>query len=169
MRNPSLHLFYYGVTHVISVACCIYTALIPYLAEYMLHLFLYFLALSSLHPPTLFLLSCFTCFSSYYVFCVSEKRSNSYTVLCVYSTVQEFCAVQVYAYGRVGLFIHRECTGGEELHERRGKCREGRMKTLPKITLQIRAIESGDTPSLVLRRSVEEKEESSFPYQTPRN
>ena len=34
MRNPSLHLFYYGVTHVIIVACpqslscCIYTALV---------------------------------------------------------------------------------------------------------------------------------------------
>ena len=37
MRNPSLHLFYYGVTHVIIVACphplscCIYTALVSLL------------------------------------------------------------------------------------------------------------------------------------------
>ena len=43
MRNPSLHLFYYGVTHVIIVACphllscCIYIALIPCLAAYILH------------------------------------------------------------------------------------------------------------------------------------
>ena len=42
MRNPSLHLFYYGVTHVIIVACphplscCIYIALIPCLAAYIL-------------------------------------------------------------------------------------------------------------------------------------
>ena len=68
--NP---LFYYGVTHVIIVACphplscCIYTALIPCLAAYnytaliplccctyILHLFLYFLALSSLHPSTFY-------------------------------------------------------------------------------------------------------------------
>ena len=41
MRNPSLHLFYHGVMHVIIVACphphlscCIYTALIPCLAAY---------------------------------------------------------------------------------------------------------------------------------------
>ena len=45
MRNPSLHLFYYGVTHVIIVACLIpclaaykYTALIPCVAAYILHL-----------------------------------------------------------------------------------------------------------------------------------
>ena len=37
MRNPSLHLFYYGVTHVIIVACphplscCTYTALVSLL------------------------------------------------------------------------------------------------------------------------------------------
>ena len=42
MRNPSLHLFYCGVTHVIIVACphslscCIYIALIPCLAAYIL-------------------------------------------------------------------------------------------------------------------------------------
>ena len=59
MCNPSLHLFYYGVTHIIIVACphplfcCIYTAHIPCFAAYILDLFLYFLALSSLHPSTL--------------------------------------------------------------------------------------------------------------------
>ena len=46
------------ITHVSIVACphplswCTYTALIPYLAAYMLHLFSNILALSSLHPST---------------------------------------------------------------------------------------------------------------------
>ena len=47
MHKPSLHLFYYGVTHFIIVAgphtlyCCIYTTIIPCLAANILHLFLF--------------------------------------------------------------------------------------------------------------------------------
>ena len=68
-----------GVTHVVIVACphplscCIYTSLIPCLAAYTLHLFLYFLALSSLHLQHFngnVLLSCFTGFSVYRKSCM---------------------------------------------------------------------------------------------------
>ena len=69
MRNPSLHLFHYGVTHVIIVACphprasnilpsssvLLHINIVPHslcCCIYILYLFLYFLALSSLHPLT---------------------------------------------------------------------------------------------------------------------
>ena len=57
---PSLHLFYYGVMHVIIVACphplscCIYVALIPCLAAYMLP-----------SSPVLLHIYC-TCFSTFW-------------------------------------------------------------------------------------------------------
>ena len=58
VRGMSPYIFYFGVTHVSIVACphplscCIYAALIPCLDVYILYLFSYFLALSSLHPST---------------------------------------------------------------------------------------------------------------------
>ena len=57
---PPYNSFIYGFTHVSIVACChplsccIYTALIPCLAAYILHLFLYFLALLYLRTCTSF-------------------------------------------------------------------------------------------------------------------
>ena len=53
-------------------------ALIPCLAAYILHLFSYFLALSPLHPSTLFLLRCIL--------------ACKYNALCVCSSPTHFAA-----------------------------------------------------------------------------
>ena len=91
----------------------VYTALIPCLAAYRVHLFLYTLALSSLHPLT-FELKCFYFLVSL-VFCRIETVTCH--IMCLYlkglynSIIQEFCTVQ-YIYLILNYWRRGEKSGG---------------------------------------------------------
>ena len=96
MRNPSLHLFYYGVTHVIIVACphplscCIYTALISCLAAYILPSSSVLLHIYCPHP-----LSC--CIYTALILCLAAYILPSSSVLLhIYCPHPLSCCIHVY-------------------------------------------------------------------------